>query len=114
MEKQVEARLLDENRIGRVDVLKVAHHGSRSSSIEPFIEATHPAFALISVGLGNSYHHPTAQVLERLNNVHSQIFRTDLTGLVSIRSDGRKLEVNRGTDEPNYKPAYQSYPSFAQ
>ncbi len=114
MEKQVEARLLDENRIGRVDVLKVAHHGSRSSSIEPFIEATHPAFALISVGLGNSYHHPTAQVLERLNNVHSQIFRTDLTGLVSIRSDGRKLEVNRGMDEPNYKPAYQSYPSFAQ
>ena len=114
MEKQVEARLLDENRIGRVDVLKVAHHGSRTSSIEPFIEAAHPTFALISVGLGNSYHHPTAQVLERLNNVHAQIFRTDLTGLVSIRSDGAKLEVDRGTDDPNYKPAYQSYPSFAQ
>jgi competence protein ComEC len=114
MEKQVEARLLEENRIGRVDVLKVAHHGSRSSSIEPFIEATHPTFALISVGVGNSYRHPTAEVLERLKNAHSQIFRTDLTGLVSIRSDGKKLEVDRGADQPNYKPAYQSYPSFAQ
>jgi len=93
MEKQVEARLLKENRIGRVDVLKVAHHGSRSSSIEPFIEAAHPTFALISVGEGNSYRHPTLEVLQRLNSAHAQIFRTDLSGLISIRSDGKKLEV---------------------
>ena len=93
MEKQVEARLLKENRIGRVDVLKVAHHGSRSSSIEPFIEAAHPTFALISVGEGNSYRHPTLEVLQRLNNAHAQIFRTDLSGLISIRSDGERLEV---------------------
>ncbi|MEO8129615.1 MAG: ComEC/Rec2 family competence protein [Bryobacteraceae bacterium] len=93
MEKQVEARLLEENRVGHVDVLKVAHHGSRSSSIEPFIEKSHPTFALISVGEGNSYHHPTPEVLERLNQAHAQIFRTDQSGLVSIRSDGKKLEV---------------------
>ena len=91
----MEARLLEENRIGRVDVLKVAHHGSRSSSIEPFIAAAHPTFALISVGEGNSYRHPTAEVLGRLNNVHSQIFRTDLSGLITIRSDGKKLEVDK-------------------
>jgi competence protein ComEC len=114
MEKQVEARLLDENRIGRVDVLKVAHHGSRTSSTNPFIEATHPTFALISVGLGNLYRHPTVEVLDRLHNVHAEIFRTDQTGLVRIRSDGKKLEMDRGGMQTDYKPAYQSYPSFAQ
>lgn len=95
MEKQVEARLLDENRIGRVDVLKVAHHGSRTSSIQPFIESAHPTFALISVGAGNSYHHPTTEVLERLRSGHTQVFRTDQSGLVSIRSDGKHLVVDR-------------------
>jgi competence protein ComEC len=95
MEKQVESRLLDENRIGRVDVLKVGHHGSRTSSAEPFIGATHPVFALISVGAGNTYRHPTQEVLLRLADAHAQIFRTDESGLVSIRSDGRHLEVEQ-------------------
>ena len=95
MEKQVESRLLDENRIGRVDVLKVGHHGSRTSSTEPFILATHPVFALISVGAGNTYHHPTKEVLARLADVHAHVFRTDESGLVSIVSDGRRLEVDQ-------------------
>ena len=112
MEKQVEARLLDESRIGRIDVLKVGHHGSRTSSTAPFLDATHPTFALISVGLANSYRHPNVEVLQRLRDANAQIFRTDETGLVSIRSDGKRFEVDRGARD--YKPAYQSYPSFAQ
>ena len=112
MEKQVEARLLDENRIGHVDVLKVGHHGSRTSSTEPFLESAHPTFALISVGLGNLYRHPNAEVVARLRAGNARIFRTDMTGLVSIRSDGKRFEVDRGAR--GYKPAYQSYPSFAQ
>jgi competence protein ComEC len=95
MEKQVESRLLDENRIGRVDVLKVGHHGSRTSSTEPFIGATHPTFALISVGAGNTYRHPTKEVLLRLADAHTQVFRTDESGLVSILSDGRHLTVDQ-------------------
>ncbi|WP_339228186.1 DNA internalization-related competence protein ComEC/Rec2 [Oceanobacillus sp. FSL K6-2867] len=73
-----------------VDVLKVAHHGSSTSTDENFIQATDPSFALISVGLNNSYGHPTSEVLETLENVHAVTLRTDQHGAVQFkyRSDG--------------------------
>jgi competence protein ComEC len=94
MEKQVEARLLEGSRIDKIDVLKVGHHGSRTSSSDGFIAAAHPTFAIISVGLNNSYHHPTVEVLERLAATHTGVFRTDRVGLISIESDGRQLRVH--------------------
>jgi competence protein ComEC len=94
MEKQAEARLLAENLVQGVDVLKVGHHGSRTSSIEPFLDAVHAPFALVSVGAGNSYRHPSPEVLERLEQRHSSILRTDEKGQVVISTDGRKIEVN--------------------
>jgi competence protein ComEC len=88
MEKQVEAGLADP---GRIDVLKVAHHGSRTSSTAGFLEAARPSFAIISAGFENSYGHPHRDVLARLAERGAAVLRTDREGLISIRSDGRRL-----------------------
>ena len=92
-ERPIERRMVEENEIQPSDVLKVAHHGSRTSSTEDFLSAAHPAFAIISVGVDNSYGHPNRDVLERLSEHHAEILRTDQRGLVTVRTDGRHLTV---------------------
>ena len=89
--------MLADHELGPTEVLKVAHHGSKTSSTEAFLDAVQPEFAVISVGLDNSYGHPHPDVIERLREHHAAIFRTDQDGLISIRSDGRRLslETNR-------------------
>jgi len=94
IEKDVERRMVGENEVEPVDVLKVAHHGSRTSSTEEFLSAANPSFALISVGVDNSYGHPNRDVLERLEERHSEILRTDSSGLITIRTDGDHLTVD--------------------
>ncbi len=75
----------------RADVLKVAHHGSRTSSTETFLEAASPRLALISVGVNNPYYHPSPDVVERLQDHGARVLRTDLSGEVVLRfrEDGR-------------------------
>jgi len=94
VERPVEREMLNAGEIEHTDVLKVAHHGSRTSSTEEFVSALTPAFAVISDGFENSYGHPHPTVLERLEQHHAGILRTDRQGLISIRSDGRHLAVN--------------------
>ena len=94
IERQIERRILDDNELVRSEVLKVPHHGSKTSSTEEFLDRVHPLYAVISVGLDNSYGHPNPDVLERLREHSALIFRTDRDGLVSIRSDGRRLAVD--------------------
>jgi len=60
------------------DVLKVAHHGSESSSGVPFLDSVTPQYSIISCGLNNKFSHPSLRTLKKLERVHSQIFRTDL------------------------------------
>lgn len=91
MEKPSEARLLSDGVSMRADVLKVGHHGSKTSSSDEFLDAVHPAFAIISDGFENSFGHPHRDVLGRLAEHHAEILRTDTVGLVTIRSDGRRL-----------------------
>lgn len=67
------------------DVLKVAHHGSKSSSGRDFLRAADPAFALLSVGRGNPYHHPSPEVVARLRRQGAPLLRTDLLGAVRLR-----------------------------
>ncbi len=93
VEKPIEYRMLDADEIPPTDVLKVAHHGSRTSSTESFLSAANPAFAIISVGVDNSYGHPNGDVLERLGQHHAAVFRTDRNGLVTVRTDGRLISV---------------------
>jgi competence protein ComEC len=91
VERQSEWRMVDGGRLGRADVLKVAHHGSRTSTTEDFLNQVRPAIALISVGRENSYGHPHPSVIERLAGHAIAVLRTDRDGLVSVRSDGTRL-----------------------
>ena len=76
------------------DVLKVGHHGSRTSTSPEFVGFVSPAYAAISLGAGNSYGHPHKETLETLNQFGVKIFRTDLIGTVVMKSDGENLKVS--------------------
>lgn len=88
-EKPIEYRLLlDTPQLLKSDILKVGHHGSKTSTTEEFLEAVAPKFAVISVGRKNRYGHPYQEVLDRLNAFGSRILRTDEDGDIAIVSDG--------------------------
>lgn len=89
----VEARLMEDPHLGRVDFLKVPHHGSKFSSSESFLQSTRPAIAMVSAGFENSFHHPHPSVVERMAAAHTLLLRTDQLGRVSVLSDGQHLRV---------------------
>lgn len=93
MERPSEMRALDDKQPLRADILKVGHHGSNTSSTDPFLDAVSPVFALISDGYENSFHHPHPKVLARLHEHRAGVLRTDQDGLVTIRTDGRRISV---------------------
>lgn len=93
IEQPVEETLMRSRLNLDADVLKVAHHGSKTSSSEGFLAATSPDTAVISVGKNNSYGHPHAEVIERLKAHDLQILRTDLNGTIQITTDGKVLRV---------------------
>ena len=78
----------------RCDVLKVAHHGSKSSSSEAFLDAASPSAAVIQVGPHNFYGHPHQQTLDRLEARGIRVFRTDLNGAVGIDIRGKKICID--------------------
>jgi competence protein ComEC len=91
LERPMEARLLGDGPLEHADVLKVGHHGSKTSSIGPFLDAAAPTIAVISAGFENSFGHPHRDVLGRLAARHATVLRTDLDGLVTVSTDGRGL-----------------------
>lgn len=87
----------DENEEARkwndVDVLKVGHHGSNTSTTEEFLNQVLPEISIISVGEGNSYNLPKDKILKRLENIESTIYRTDRDGTIQLVSDGKTNEI---------------------
>lgn len=75
----------EESGMPDCDVLKVAHHGSKYATSDAFLAQTKPEIALISVGMGNSYGHPSQRVLESLAAVGARTLRTDLSGCITLR-----------------------------
>jgi len=95
-EKQVEYALLAENAPGflHADVLKVAHHGSKNSTVPEFLGAVAPHVSIISAGEENPYGHPSPELLERLEESGTRILRTDQNGAVQVLTDGHTLQVS--------------------
>ncbi len=94
LEAEGEAALLAAGAALRADVLKVGHHGSASSTGAPFVAAVQPRLALIGVGAGNRFGHPSPEVLARLASV--PVLRTDQNGDIEILSDGREIWLVTG------------------
>jgi competence protein ComEC len=94
IERQVEAQLVARGDGLRADFLKIAHHGSRTSSTEDFLAAVAPRVEVISAGEGNPYGHPNAEVLERLSGHGARMLRTDRDGAVTVTSEGRTVRVH--------------------
>ena len=90
-ETQSESEMLHLGSQLKVDVLKVGHHGSRTSSTAAFLKLVAPKYAIISVGKGNSYGHPTQEALGRLGSVGATIYRTDESGTIVCESDGETI-----------------------
>jgi competence protein ComEC len=95
VEKQMEYRMLDDGRLQPADVLKIAHHGSKTSSTLEFLQAVRPKWALISDGAENQFGHPHPDVVGRLRDLGVRILRTDASGLIRIRTDGRRWDMQR-------------------
>ena len=86
-----EKDILDKYNLSNVDVLKVGHHGSKTSSSKEFINVINPKYSIISIGKNNRYGHPNKEVLENLEN--SKIYRTDESGTIKITCDGKENKV---------------------
>lgn len=91
MEALNESHLLDLGDDLRSVILKVAHHGSNTSTTEPFVDAVRPAIALISVGATNPFGHPHRRTLEILDEWGAQVYRTDRDGAILIQTDGVRI-----------------------
>lgn len=77
-----------------IDVLKVAHHGSATSSCLEFVKQMSPSIAVISVGKNNTYGHPAKETITNLKQVGAKVYRTDQNGAVQIRTDGYQIKVD--------------------
>jgi competence protein ComEC len=94
IEKTREGQLLAESRSNlNVDILKVGHHGSSSSSSPLFIKSVGPKIAVICCGQGNKYGHPHQETLNALQSLGIKIYRTDLSGTVLIKTDGIDYQI---------------------
>lgn len=95
-EKQILQEYKDNLQILNSTILKVGHHGSRTSSIQEFIEEVKPQIALIGVGENNKFGHPNNEVIERLESFDIKIYRTDQMGEISIIVDKKgKMKMKK-------------------
>lgn len=94
---EAEQGIVDRGIVGDLDVVQVAHHGSATSTCEPWLDATDPEVGVISVGAGNTYGHPHDEVLDRLAAHGVDVYRTDTHGTVELTTDGTSWDVRTQT-----------------
>ena len=87
-----EKDILEKYNLSNIDVLKVGHHGSKTSRSETFINNINPKYSIISVGKNNRYGHPNKEVLNNLSD--SKIYRTDQDGSITFKIKNNKIEIN--------------------
>lgn len=93
-EQDSEKEMIDRGYNLKSDVLKVGHHGGRTSSTDAFLDKVKPRYAVISTEKGNSYGHPHKEVLNRLEDLGTKILRTDEIGTVVIKSNGEEIFID--------------------
>ena len=86
-----ENEIVSKYNLPDIDVLKVGHHGSRTSSSKDFINEVNPKYSIISVGKNNRYHHPNKEALNNL--VDTKIYRTDINGSIMFKIKNNKLNI---------------------
>ena len=99
IEQQVERQLLEMHESLAADFLKIAHHGSKTSTTPEFLAAVGPHVEAISAGEGNPYGHPNTAVLEEVAGRGARLLRTDRDGAITVTSDGQTLRVSSFTDQ---------------
>ena len=90
---EVEKDLIEKYNLQDIDVLKVGHHGSKTSSSKEFIDEINPKYSIISVGKNNRYGHPNKSVLDNLED--TQIYRTDHDGSIMFEIQKNKLKIEK-------------------
>ena len=105
VEQEIDPKLLAEG-LPTVDFLKVAHHGSRTATTEPFVEALRPKVAVASAGAGNPYGHPAKSTLDRLAAIGARVLRTDRDGTVTVafEADGMSVRTEPRTAQEIARP----------
>ena len=93
-ESEAEIEMLDRDYTLKSTILKVGHHGSRTSTTQPFLDAVSPEAAVIMCGRDNQYGHPHEEILSKLTSAGIDIYRTDIHGTVVITTDGVTYDVN--------------------
>jgi competence protein ComEC len=90
-----EREMLSHKRVAPVTLLKVGHHGSRTSTTQDFLDAAAPKDAVVSVGKGNTFGHPRYEVIERISEARTKLYRTDEFGLTTflLGRDGKIREL---------------------
>ena len=94
VEKEAELAMLAGGLNLRSDIVKVAHHGSKTSSVEQFVAASRPGVAIISVGRSSIFGHPNKDVVERWRASGAQVMTTGEMGTISVVVDGRSVNVD--------------------
>ena len=117
--EQLELRYwLQHDSVPRVTVVKVGHHGSWNGTTIEWAQATRPEVAVISVGRGNAYGHPSAQVIERWRSVGATVYRTDQDGTVIVQAkrDGSYIVLNErlSAADPGAAPRGEPPPAAAK
>jgi competence protein ComEC len=103
IEKEAENALLNASAFVNSDVIKVAHHGSSTSSTENFVKASKVKLAIISVGKQSQFGHPKPEVVKRWKNAGAEVLTTGENGTISISTDGRDLQLKTFAKEKRFR-----------
>ena len=97
--RKVELQLVESGKDLRAGIIKVPHHGSKTSSSAEFLDAVRPQYAIFSLGQRNRYRFPSEMVVERYRERGCRILRTDRLGAIRLRTDGRRCWVTHHVEE---------------
>ncbi len=103
IEKETENELLKAPEFLQTDAIKVAHHGSLTSSTHAFVTASKAKLAIVSVGKQSQFGHPKPEIVERWKNAGARILTTGENGTISVSTDGRDLQLKTFTKEKIFR-----------